>query len=52
MERDHGDSKARELWPKLKSSIPALFEAIDIKPSLLHGDLWSGNVAKVDGKPG
>jgi len=24
----------------------------DIKPSLLHGDLWSGNVAETDDGPG
>ena len=22
-----------------------------IKPSLLHGDLWSGNIGSADGKP-
>ena len=22
-----------------------------MKPSVLHGDLWSGNIAAVDGKP-
>ena len=23
----------------------------EIKPSLLHGDLWSGNIGSADGKP-
>ena len=32
--------------------IPELFKGIDIKPSLLHGDLWSGNVADMDDGPG
>ena len=29
----------------------ALFEGIEVKPATLHGDLWSGNMASVDGKP-
>jgi len=28
------------------------FKGIDIKPSLLHGDLWSGNAAQMDDGPG
>jgi fructosamine-3-kinase len=28
-----------------------LFEGITVTPSVLHGDLWSGNMASVDGKP-
>lgn len=27
----------------LKSVLPELFQGIDVVPSLLHGDLWSGN---------
>ena len=27
------------------------FQGIDIKPSLLHGDLWSGNYGQVDSNP-
>ena len=41
---DGGDAEAEELWSKLKEMIPTFFEGIgEIKPSLLHGDLWSGN---------
>ena len=25
---------------------------MDVKPSLLHGDLWSGNVGETDDGPG
>lgn len=32
------------LWPKLKPIIPRFFKGIDVKPSLLHGDIWAGNV--------
>ena len=28
-----------------------LFEGLDVKPSILHGDLWSGNIAAVGGEP-
>ena len=28
-----------------------LFEGVDVKPSVLHGDLWSSNIASVDGAP-
>ena len=26
-------------------------EGVEVKPSVLHGDLWSGNVAAVEGEP-
>lgn len=38
-------------WPKLKKIIPSLFEGVIIKPSLVHGDMWFGNVAKYNSKP-
>ena len=46
------DDEAHKLWKKLKDNIPKLFTGLDIKPSLLHGDLWSGNAGTVDGNPG
>jgi len=33
------------LGEKLLIEMPALFRGRDIKPSMLHGDLWGGNVA-------
>ena len=36
----------------MKCIIPEFFQGIDVKPSLLHGDLWSGNAGTVDGNPG
>ena len=48
----YGDSEARSLWSRLQLKIPEFFKGIDIKPSLLHGDLWSGNVAEMDDGPG
>jgi fructosamine-3-kinase len=37
----------------LCDNLEAFFEDVagDIKPSVLHGDLWSGNIAGVEGKP-
>jgi hypothetical protein len=34
-------------------NLDVFFEDIrgDIKPSVLHGDLWSGNIAGVEGQP-
>ena len=46
------DNEAKSLWRELKAIMPQFFEGIEVKPSLLHGDLWSGNAGTVDGKPG
>ncbi|XP_007524507.1 fructosamine-3-kinase [Erinaceus europaeus] len=48
IEKDYADREARELWSQLQVKIPDLFIGIEIVPSLLHGDLWSGNVAEDD----
>lgn len=41
-----------EYWPQLKPKIPKFFEGIEVKPSLLHGDLLPANVAEANYKPG
>ncbi|XP_027519900.1 fructosamine-3-kinase isoform X2 [Chiroxiphia lanceolata] len=51
IERDYGDREARELWSQLKPKIPEMFCDVEIVPSLLHGDLWAGNVAEDDKIP-
>ncbi|XP_073257704.1 ketosamine-3-kinase-like [Porites lutea] len=52
IDREYGDSEARSLWSSLKLKIPEFFKDVpDIKPSLLHGDLWSGNAAETDDGP-
>ena len=44
LKRDGGDAEAEKLWSKLQELMPTFFEGIgEVKPSLLHGDLWSGN---------
>ncbi|XP_050441953.1 fructosamine-3-kinase-like isoform X2 [Adelges cooleyi] len=40
-----------DYWPRLKLKIPKLFDGIKVMPSLLHGDLWSGNAALATPKP-
>ena len=51
-----GDSYCSNLWEKdIAPRLHLLFEDLtgekEIKPSLLHGDLWSGNIGSADGKP-
>ncbi|XP_025783412.1 ketosamine-3-kinase isoform X2 [Puma concolor] len=51
IEKDYADREARELWSQLQVKIPDLFCGLEIIPALLHGDLWSGNVAEDDSGP-
>lgn len=51
-----GDSYCSNLWenniaPRLHLLFEDLHGEKEIKPSLLHGDLWSGNIGSADGKP-
>lgn len=41
-----------ELGAEVMERMPEWFEGISpVKPSILHGDLWSGNIGTVDGAP-
>lgn len=45
IEKNYHDREANELWSELQLKIPKYFKAfadngLEIKPSLLHGDLW------------
>ncbi|XP_045602973.1 ketosamine-3-kinase isoform X2 [Procambarus clarkii] len=51
IENEYGDREARELWSHLQLKIPQYFTNIEVKPSLLHGDLWSGNAAETTDCP-
>uniref|UniRef100_A0A8C6GZA7 protein-ribulosamine 3-kinase n=1 Tax=Mus spicilegus TaxID=10103 RepID=A0A8C6GZA7_MUSSI len=51
IEKDYADRETQELWSGLQVKIPDLFVGIEIVPALLHGDLWSGNVAEDDQGP-
>ena len=46
-----GDEEIHRLWGKLKSGVSQFFEGISVFPSLLHGDLWSGNMAQSGSEP-
>ncbi|KAL7545489.1 hypothetical protein ACHAWF_008843 [Thalassiosira exigua] len=51
-----GDSYCSNLWnndiaPRLHLLFEDLTGEKEIEPSLLHGDLWSGNIGSADGKP-
>ncbi|XP_006869676.1 PREDICTED: fructosamine-3-kinase [Chrysochloris asiatica] len=46
IEKDYADRETQELWSRLQVKIPDLFGGLEIIPALLHGDLWSGNVAE------
>ena len=46
------DDEVHDLWNRLKPTIPDLFSGIEVKPSILHGDLWSGNAASAEGEAG
>ena len=41
------DPTLSRLGDKLLPNLECLFEGIDVKPSTLHGDLWSGNIGAV-----
>ncbi|XP_062846921.1 ketosamine-3-kinase [Trichomycterus rosablanca] len=51
VEQSYGDREVRELWASLQLKIPHLFAGIEVTPALLHGDLWSGNVAECSDGP-
>jgi Fructosamine kinase len=46
-----GNRKIQDLAQPVADNLGALFEGITVTPSTLHGDLWSGNIASVDGQP-
>ncbi|XP_066018215.1 fructosamine-3-kinase-like isoform X2 [Pocillopora verrucosa] len=51
IDKQYGDTETRSLWSRLQLKIPEFFKGMDIKPSLLHGDLWSGNAAETEDGP-
>jgi protein-ribulosamine 3-kinase len=43
--KKYGNEDLKELGEKLLKVLPKYFEGLKIFPSLIHGDLWSGNMA-------
>ncbi len=47
-----GDPQLTRLGETLLPKLHVFFEgAGPIRPSVLHGDLWSGNIGQADGQP-
>lgn len=48
-----GNSRLNQLAEPLlrPCALETFFEGLEVRPSVLHGDLWSGNIAAVDGRP-
>mmetsp|Transcript_11074 Transcript_11074/g.35280 ORF Transcript_11074/g.35280 Transcript_11074/m.35280 type:complete len:374 (-) Transcript_11074:1762-2883(-) len=52
--RKAADVRLRKQWEATLDATDGLldlFEGLDVKPSVLHGDLWSGNIASAKGVP-
>ena len=49
IEEKYGDAELLKKSEKLLDRLPELFEGLEIRPSLLHGDLWGGNTASIPG---
>lgn len=47
-----GDATLQRLAGDVAARLPSLFEGITVSPSLLHGDLWSGNIGACAGASG
>eukprot|EP00747_Dinoflagellata_sp_TGD_P178577 gnl/TRDRNA2_/TRDRNA2_27749_c0_seq1.p1 gnl/TRDRNA2_/TRDRNA2_27749_c0~~gnl/TRDRNA2_/TRDRNA2_27749_c0_seq1.p1 ORF type:complete len:426 (-),score=46.38 gnl/TRDRNA2_/TRDRNA2_27749_c0_seq1:15-1292(-) len=45
------DGYITDLFNSIAPRLGELFKDVDVKPSVLHGDLWSGNIGSADGKP-
>jgi len=46
-----GDSYASSLFASIAPRLGDLFIGTKVYPSVLHGDLWSGNMGSADGRP-
>ena len=46
------DEYCNTIWENdIKPKLHLLFDDLQIRPSLIHGDLWSGNIGSADGQP-
>ncbi|GLC45811.1 hypothetical protein PLESTM_001782600 [Pleodorina starrii] len=46
-----GDSQLKRMGEQLCSNLHTYFDGIEVRPSVLHGDLWSGNIGAVGSEP-
>mmetsp|Transcript_2930 Transcript_2930/g.8058 ORF Transcript_2930/g.8058 Transcript_2930/m.8058 type:complete len:306 (-) Transcript_2930:774-1691(-) len=48
------NAECDRIWTKVlekTDGLKQLFVGIEVRPSILHGDLWSGNIATAEGRP-
>ena len=45
------DLELRELGSRVIQAVPSLLMGVEVKPSLIHGDLWIGNAGATDAGP-
>jgi len=51
LQKEYGDRELESLWSELQQRLDVFFVDLEIAPSLLHGDLWSGNAAETESEP-
>ena len=49
--RQARDGELTKLVDGVVARLPALMEGAELRPCVLHGDLWSGNIAGMGGRP-
>lgn len=46
-----GNGRLSQLAQPIVDNLESFFEGVTVTPSVLHGDLWSGNIGAADGQP-
>lgn len=46
-----GEPSLSRMGEKVMDNLHVFFEGVEVRPSILHGDLWSGNIASAGGRP-
>lgn len=46
-----GDPQLMQLGGELCDNLEYFFDGVQVRPSIIHGDLWSGNIGSVGGQP-
>ncbi|KAL5016621.1 hypothetical protein ScPMuIL_006210 [Solemya velum] len=51
IDKEFGNREVRDLWSQLLLRLPKFFKSIDVKPTLLHGDLCRSNIGETEDGP-